>query len=110
MKFKMISEEDVKTIRMAKKPKQLCSMKAAYARHRPGYLMVVMSEPWDQDGNLTNFSQEGHSACSREYVAECTEPNQDGKAMLDKLLASGGYRHEDLEFISLSDFKHKFCS
>ena len=110
MKFKMISKKDVKTIRMAKKPKQLCGIKAAYARHRSGYLMVVMSEPWGQDGNLTNFSQEGHSARSRAYVTECLEPNQDGKAMLDKLLASGGYRHEDLEFISLSDFKHKFCS
>ena len=106
----MISEEDVKTIRTAKKTKQLCGMKAAYARHRSGYLMVVMSEPWDQDGNLTNFSQEGHSACSREYVAECTEPKQEDKAVLDKLLESSGYRYEDLEFVSLSDFKHKFCS
>ena len=85
-------------------------MKAAYARYRSGDLMVVMSQPWDLDGNLTNFSREGHSACSREYVMECVEPPRAAREEMDRLLAGADYLPGDLEFVPLPDFQREFCS
>lgn len=84
-------------------------MKAAYAKYPGGDLMVVMSQEWDTAGNLTNLSREGHSACSKDYVAECSEPTAAEKRGLDGMLAGADYAADELEFVPLADFKREFC-
>ncbi len=66
---------------------------------------VFPAEPFDLKGNVTSYSHAGqHSACSLEYVRECTNARWDEYQDLKKELESLGYNLLDVQELLIPEF------